>query len=1100
MGSAAKEHRQDVVDPSDENIRDIVVKDDLEGTSNGQTDRSNENVVDIKNLNDVNINGTQESTKESSEKAIDKADITDNESIINAENNDNSGQVINGQLHVLVELKGIINKDEVNKIAKTSELSNESNHDMVSELTRHTRQTRLTRLTRLNRPTALTEETEQACQLTDLTNVTGNTKQDEQEELSDDNMLSEQTEPNNDNISGLTPRRVKVYLLQGEDWLDNGTGYCVGEVDTSSNLPYFVVRNELNSDEVILKSFLEGSIQYQRQQETLIVWTDLTGKDLALLFQESEGCNDLCEFIIRVQQEHLSPDISLYYVIPNMSDDIGGISSTDISSNTNDITELITGPISYPPDPTQQNLEEILELCNQNSNSKFTRLSLRNFIIRDNYVLKLIKVFKVLEEAQNLSSLYVLSDIIKTMILFNETPLIEHILRSDELMWGVVGILEYDSSYPIRALFREAYKDNSFKLIIDVKGNIEIFKKDFHLNFLKDVVMARFLDDQCFSMFSSLIYVNQVDIIEFLKDEDILRRLFKFYEEFEGEEEKEQNGTKSTSTIVIEDPSKEDTFSKGQLNAVPTGASNGVANGASKGIAHGISNGISGALTNGSNSAKVDHVSLQSKRNGVKMLHQYMVIAKNLQSFQKLEFFANLVKNGLFTMLRFALRDEITRIRVLGTELIVIIIEQDVSLVNSIDNEDSIDNSEPPVMAEIILTPDDDDTFVESKNLKLKLSDDMTLITILTNLLLEDKNPGLKIQAFEALRMLLDSNIASTTSALATPSTSEPESGSCDDFNDINTKNYFKAFYSKVAPKLFNNLVRLATESSPEVISQVRGDALLYQQLCDLISYCTKEHDVNISRPFFLDQNILLGVVKLLELNVKLILKLSALRCLKNIVLLNDNFYCRYIVKSDILDYFFAFFETHKNENNLMNSTCLDFVEVLLKNCDPSVCSKRQNFKLLVSHIYSKYQKFVEESLNYVTTGNDLILLVENGFYENVHHADSSDDGAIIDDSDDLGIQEEKDDIELDVSDKEIGDKDIADKGDDKDIDVDIDSDSSKDIILKSPASLFDNIDQELIKKRQLEAEDQAAIVNGSATKKLASGNKKNGTQNQAGA
>lgn len=103
------------------------------------------------------------------------------------------------------------------------------------------------------------------------------------------------------NPPGSTPRRVKVYLLQGEDWLDNGTGYCVGEIDNGA--PYFLVRNELDSEDVILKLFLEGSIQYQRQQETLIVWTDLSGKDLALSFKETEGCADLCEFIIKVQQE-----------------------------------------------------------------------------------------------------------------------------------------------------------------------------------------------------------------------------------------------------------------------------------------------------------------------------------------------------------------------------------------------------------------------------------------------------------------------------------------------------------------------------------------------------------------------------------------------------------------------------------------------------------------------------------------------------------------------------------------------------------------------------------------------------------------------------
>ena len=74
-----------------------------------------------------------------------------------------------------------------------------------------------------------------------------------------------------------------------------------------------------------------------RQQETLIVWTDSNGTDLALSFQETEGCADLCDFIIRVQQGKYKSGISLYYVIPNINEG-------------DDITELITGPIRYPPE------------------------------------------------------------------------------------------------------------------------------------------------------------------------------------------------------------------------------------------------------------------------------------------------------------------------------------------------------------------------------------------------------------------------------------------------------------------------------------------------------------------------------------------------------------------------------------------------------------------------------------------------------------------------------------------------------------------------------------------------------------------------------
>ncbi|CUM52038.1 uncharacterized protein AC631_03418 [Debaryomyces fabryi] len=731
---------------------------------------------------------------------------------------------------------------------------------------------------------------------------------------------------------GKTPRRVKVYLLKGEDWLDNGTGYCIGEIESETNKPYFIVRNEADSDDIILKSYLEGSIQYQRQQETLIVWTDLKGKDLALSFQETEGCADLCEFIIKVQQENYSPEISLYYVIPNNNivDD-----ENYLQSGGNDITELITGPINYPEDPTTDNLEATLEIINQGSNSQYTRTCILNFVTEKQYLLKLIEVFKKSEESKNLINLYTLSEIVKTLILYNEAPLIDDFLSSEEKILGLVGILEYCHEYPnFKACHRDFLKDKSkFKIVVDIPvnddaGKLNMFKKNFHLNFLKDVVLARFLDDQTFNLISSLIYFNQVEIIKFLQDsrnnDNFLEKLFKIYEQ---------------------------------------------------------------------------DVNIEMKRDGVKMLHQYILIAKSLQSYQS-EFFSTLVKSGLFSMIRFALQDTENTIRVLGTELIVVIIEQDVSLVSSIDKDETIDNSDPPNISNDDINIDHDETIIESKPLKLNLSDDMTLILILSKLLVEDKNSGLKMQAFEALRILLDSNIArnaangnSDFDHLKNEFNSsnklqhdEGISNTSDECTDINTNNYFKAFYSQAAPSLFGNLIDLAKEdtNNEDIIRKISGDELLCQHLCDLIITCTKEHETHISRPFFLENNILLGVAKILAINTKTTLKLSAIRCLKSIILLNDNFYSRYFVSNDVLSYFMGFFETVSHQDNLANSACLDFLEVILKNCDATINhGKRQNFKLYVTHLYKNYKTFFQNEINYVTLGTDLIHIVESGFYDN---------------------------------------------------------------------------------------------------------------------
>ncbi|EGW34847.1 uncharacterized protein SPAPADRAFT_131882 [Spathaspora passalidarum NRRL Y-27907] len=729
-------------------------------------------------------------------------------------------------------------------------------------------------------------------------------------------------------LPGHTPRRVKVYLLNGDDWIDNGTGYCIGDIDTETKCPYFLVRSETESNQIILKSFLEGSIQFQRQQETLIVWTDLTGKDLALSFQETEGCADLCEFIVKMQQANYSPNISLYFVIPNAVDG-------------EDVTELITGPITYPEDPTDTNLTKILEVINQGSNSQYSRNNISKFIIEDNYFQKLVDTFNKAEQSKQLNNLYILSEIVKSLFLYNEKLLVEDFLQSEEKILALVGMLEYDSEYPkFKACHRDFLKAKSFRSVIPI-DKINIFKKDFHLNFLKDVVLPRVLDDQTFNMISTLIYLNQVEIINYLKDSSVLESLFQIY--------------KTSSNTEL-------------------------------------------------------------KRDGVQMLHQYILIAKSLQSHLKLGFFSLLVKSGLFRMISFALKDSEDKIRVLGTELIVIIIEQDVSLVHSIENEETIDNSEPPTHPVIEDIKENDEE--EASEIKLKLSDDMTLISILTNLLVEDRNPGLKIQAVEALRILLDSNIATSSSRNGSGTDYDSEDDDeLNDFKDINTKNYFRAFYTQVAPLLFGKLIEIAKDDKNLPIKMSHSDELLYQHLCDLISFCTREHKVHISRPFFLENHILLGIVKLLEGNCKMTVKLSVLRCLKNIIILNDTFYCRYIINNRILSYFFKFFENVVDQNTLANSTCLDLIEIIVKNLQG--VSKRLNYKLLVKHIYSNYREFFETKLSFFITGRVLLQLGANGV-ETRHLKDDSDYEEDDDDTNTNVISNGIKTDELSLSDDEI--------------------------------------------------------------------------------
>lgn len=118
-------------------------------------------------------------------------------------------------------------------------------------------------------------------------------------------------------------RRVKVYELRDQSWHDRGTGHCRGRYDGDRDRAVLLVEAESEDKEeggfvkeaLLLDATVEKEDIYARQQgeypldvadvDTLIVWTDPSGLDIALSFQDAEGCEDIWQFIMEVQR-HLN--------------------------------------------------------------------------------------------------------------------------------------------------------------------------------------------------------------------------------------------------------------------------------------------------------------------------------------------------------------------------------------------------------------------------------------------------------------------------------------------------------------------------------------------------------------------------------------------------------------------------------------------------------------------------------------------------------------------------------------------------------------------------------------------------------------------------
>ncbi|KAE8148582.1 protein putative to be [Aspergillus avenaceus] len=305
-------------------------------------------------------------------------------------------------------------------------------------------------------------------------------------------------------------KRVKVYELRDNDWFDRGTGFCTGQI--LDDEPRIFVESEDEPERVLLETKISKDDGYQKQQETLIVWTEPNGTDMALSFQEAEGCAVIWHFVSSVQQ-HL---MNVAAADDAFSDDLESYQSIML------------------PAAELGNLHEIDHVMRAASMTQAGRDALSKFVIREEYIPKLIPLVTVAEDLESLSDLHRLCNIMKSLILLNDNTIIETVV-TDPIILGVVGALEYDPEFPThKANHRQYLADQTrYKEVVPIKDALIRRKIQYtwRLQYLKDVVLARILDDPTFSVLNSLIFFNQVEIVNHIQSNGpFLKELFTVFD------------------------------------------------------------------------------------------------------------------------------------------------------------------------------------------------------------------------------------------------------------------------------------------------------------------------------------------------------------------------------------------------------------------------------------------------------------------------------------------------------------------------------------------------------------------------------------------
>lgn len=737
-------------------------------------------------------------------------------------------------------------------------------------------------------------------------------------------------------ITETEPKRVKAYVLENNEWKDTGTGFCIGKVEGEKKSAFLVVTNEEAPQEVLLRSRLEGNVEYQRQEETLIVWKDLTGRDIALSFEESMGCDALCDFIVEVQR-NLESSISLVAVKSNEN----GIGS---------VHEIITGPVSLPSvDPCQdaETLMSSLRVLNENIAFEFLKNETVEFVLESNYIGLLITHFHKAEAEKLPKDLFLLGSLVKTLFLYNQRDILEK-MTDDENIEGIVGILEYDIEFPdSKANHRKCLRayNPTIKEVIPIQNEElkNIVKKCFRLQFLKDVVLVRFLDDHNNSFILDIILDLQTCIIDFIKVGPFLDTLFALYDERPPEE--------------------------------------------------------------------VDETLIEKRRDGIRLLHQCVQTSKNLDMGDKENFYRTLIKKNLFKVLDYAFHKEReSNLRILATDTIVTIIEYDVLLISNVQRGDrSLHELEDS-------NGDDGTRNLHDSSPEKSESFDVSLLLILSTILLTDKSPGMREQVSQALNTLLhpegcfgggceenqNGNMDLISDSSYDTHVSGMMNGDCSS-TDFHMAESFGEFYSQVAPVLFRPLM----QSSPGIERQSLDDDNLLIHLVKLVSFICTEHNRRMSREFVLENQILESVSQLMEPSHSLQLRLTAVRCFKNIMCLDDEYYHRHMISNKLYGPIFTLLKENLKKDNLANSCIQDFGKIVLVHCQATrveVDGKQQptyrksNFTLLNKHLFHDYDDVLHRA-NHIRVFRELIdffdeqSAMENGNIDGKEDVNMDSDG-----------------------------------------------------------------------------------------------------------
>uniref|UniRef100_A0A672YMY7 Serine/threonine-protein phosphatase 4 regulatory subunit 3 n=1 Tax=Sphaeramia orbicularis TaxID=375764 RepID=A0A672YMY7_9TELE len=653
-----------------------------------------------------------------------------------------------------------------------------------------------------------------------------------------------------------TRRRVKVYTLnEDRQWDDRGTGHVSSGYVERLKGTSLLVRAESDGS-LLLESKINPNTAYQKQQDTLIVWSEAENYDLALSFQEKAGCDEIWEKICQVQGKDPSVDITQDVVDESEEERFDDMSSPGLE---------------LPPCELNR-LEDLAELVASSLPSPLRREKLALAVENEGYIRKLLELFRVCEDLENREGLHHLYEIIKGIFLLNRTALFE-VMFSDECIMDVIGCLEFDPALPQPRRHREFLtKTARFKEVIPI-SDPELRQKihqTYRVQYIQDMVLPTpsVFEENMLSTLHSFIFFNKVEIVGMLQDDEkFLTDLF------------------------------------AQLT---------------------------------------DEATDDDKRHElVNFLKEFCAFSQTLQPQNRDAFFKTLSNMGILPALEVILVSGMDDVQVRGaaTDIFSYLVEYNPSMVREFVMQESQQND-----------------------------DDILLINLIIEHMICDTDPELggAVQLMGLLRTLVDPE-----NMLATA-------------NKTEKTEFLSFFYKHCMHVLSAPLLANTTEEKPskgKYLCRLNRCFHVVVSICcfpvddfqtsqllalilELLTFCVEHHTYHIKN-YIINKDILRRVL-VLTASQHAFLALCALRFMRRIIGLKDEFYNRYIMRNFLFEPVIKAFLNNGSRYNLMNSAIIEMFEYV----------RVEDVKSLTAHIVENYWKALED-VDYVQTFKGLKLRYE---------------------------------------------------------------------------------------------------------------------------